>query len=111
MSTDASTREAIKAEHRRELRSYYWGFAGAVVLTAFSFLAAIWQPFGPFVAYCGLGVFAVAQILVHFRCFLHIDLSRQKREDLQLLLFTAMIIFIMVAGTVWILGSLMDRMM
>jgi cytochrome o ubiquinol oxidase operon protein cyoD len=56
-----------------------------------------------------IGAFALAQILMHFRFFLHIGL-RQKREDLQLLLFSALLLTIMVSGTIWIMASLAQRM-
>jgi cytochrome o ubiquinol oxidase operon protein cyoD len=56
-----------------------------------------------------IGAFALVQMLVHFRFFLHIGF-RQNREDLQLLLFSALLLTIMVAGTVWIMASLAQRM-
>ena len=52
---------------------------------------------------------ALAQMLVHFRFFLHVSLS-QKREDLLLILFSAVLLTIMVAGTIWIMASLALRM-
>ena len=100
-----------KSERAQDLRHYVTGFVAAVVLTALSFLTAILQPFGPAGIFATLALLAVAQVIVHFRFFLHIDLSRQKREDLQLILFTVLIVAIMVAGTVWVLGNLMTRMM
>lgn len=100
-----------KDERARDLRMYFIGFAAAVGLTALSLLTAILQPFGRTGIFLSLTVLAIAQLLVHFRYFLHIDLSRQKREDLHLILFTGLIIAIMAAGTIWILGSLMTRMM
>jgi cytochrome o ubiquinol oxidase operon protein cyoD len=47
--------------------------------------------------------------IVHFRFFLHISF-REKREDLQLILFSTLVLIIMVGGTVWIMGSLALRM-
>ncbi|EBA08629.1 cytochrome o ubiquinol oxidase subunit IV [Sagittula stellata] len=98
-------------ERAQDLRMYFTGFAAAIVLTALSFATAILQPFGPMGIFASLAVLAAVQVVVHFRFFLHIDFSRQKREDLQLILFTGLIIAIMVAGTVWVLGNLMARMM
>ena len=100
-----------KDERAHDLRMYITGFGAAVILTVLSFLTAIIQPFGPVGIFASLAVLAAIQIIVHFRFFLHIDLSRQKREDLQLILFTGLIIAIMVGGTVWVLGNLMTRMM
>ena len=98
-------------ERAHDLRSYIIGFVAAVVLTALSFATAILQPFGTAGSFAALAVLAFGQVLVHFRYFLHIDLSRQKREDLHLILFTGLIILIMAAGTIWVLGNLMMRMM
>lgn len=56
-----------------------------------------------------IGAFALAQMIVHFRFFLHIRF-RQKREDLQLILFSTLVLILMVGGTVWIMGSLALRM-
>jgi cytochrome o ubiquinol oxidase operon protein cyoD len=56
-----------------------------------------------------IGAFALAQMVVHFRFFLHIGF-RQKREDLQLILFSTLLLVIMVAGTIWIMASLAMRM-
>ena len=56
-----------------------------------------------------VGVFALVQMIVHLRFFLHISF-RQKREDLQLILFSALLLTIMVMGTIWIMASLALRM-
>ena len=49
-------------------------------------------------------------MLVHFRCFLHISLKRSSRHDLQLILFSALIIVLMVSGALVILFNLHQRM-
>ncbi len=54
---------------------------------------------------------ALAQIVIQFRYFLHIDSSKQAREDLQLILFSSLLMMIMVLGTIWILEDLSERMM
>ncbi len=65
---------------------------------------------GPDAFYAVLGL-GLVQMLVHFRCFLHIDLRRSARPDLQLLLFSALIIALMVGGTLVVLFNLHGRMM
>lgn len=52
-----------------------------------------------------------AQMLVHFRCFLPIDLRRNSQADLQLLPFLSAIIALMVGGTFVVLFNLHHRMM
>lgn len=48
-----------------------------------------------------IGLYGLAHIVVHFRFFLHVDLSRQKREDLELILFSLLLLAIMAGGTIW----------
>jgi len=99
------------AEAKQERRAYIWGGALALALTAVAFGLAVFRllPFNVLMPVIGL--LALIQVAVQFRFFLHIDLTRQKREDLQLILFTSLLILIMVAGSIWILASLELRMM
>jgi cytochrome o ubiquinol oxidase operon protein cyoD len=98
-------------EERREARSYRSGLILAVLLSALPF-ALVWTGALPRAAVLAvIGVAALVQVVVQFRYFLHIDLSRQKREDLQLILFSALVLLIVVGGTVWVLGDLGQRMM
>jgi len=94
----------------RDILTYTLGFALAAVLTAIAFGAVLADlPRATSVPVVGLA--AIAQVIVQFRLFMHIDLSRQKREDLHLILFTCLIIAIMVGGSVWILYDQATRMM
>lgn len=55
-------------------------------------------------------MFAVIQVICHFRVFLHVNLAREKREDLQLILFSGLLLLIMAGGTVWIIANLAGRL-
>ena len=95
---------------RRDARSYAIGLGLSLLMTAlpFAIVAYGWLPTAG--TLWTVGVSALAQVVVQFRHFLHVDLSRQAREDLQLILFTALILLIMVCGTVWVLASQMAEM-
>lgn len=95
---------------RQEYREYCIGGALALVLTlaAFGVVAAEW--FAPLTRLILITVLAVLQVVAHFRYFLHIDLRRSHRDELQLILFTALILFLMAGGTIWILWNLHFRM-
>lgn len=97
-------------EKRRELRSYVPGFVAAAGLTTLAFLVVAVRMTSS-TAYLVIGAAALAQVVVHFRFFLHIGLQRSTRDDLQLILFTTLIITLMAGGTIWILGNLHHRMM
>lgn len=100
---------ASNQEERRDFRSYVWGFCLALLLTVVPFALVYWSAIPRFPLLIVIGVFALAQILVHFRFFLHIGF-KQKREDLLLILFSALLLTIMVAGTIWIMATLSMRM-
>ncbi|MGV3491993.1 MAG: cytochrome o ubiquinol oxidase subunit IV [Devosia sp.] len=99
------------AEAKREQRSYIWGLGLAIALTGAAFGLAVFKLLTGSALLIAIGVLALIQIVVQFRFFLHIDLSKQKREDLQLILFSGLLILIMVAGSLWIMASLDARMM
>ena len=98
-------------ERRTELRTYAVGYALALALTCAAFAMVVWPSFGAattFGVVLGLGL---VQTIVHFRCFLHISMQRASRHDLQLVLFSTLIIVMMVGGTFVVLLNLRGRMM
>lgn len=98
------------AENRRELRSYLSGLGLACALTGVPFALVYWPTLPHFWIVVAIGAFAVVQIMVHFRFFLHIEPRRQKADDLHLMLFTTLILILMGGGTVWVLANLASRM-
>lgn len=107
---DTQTSAELKQQYRREFRSYVWGIGLALLLTLVPFALVHWgSGISRSTLWIIIGVFALVQMLVHFRFFLHIGFH-QKREDLLLLLFSGLLLTIMVAGTIWILTSLAWRM-
>jgi cytochrome o ubiquinol oxidase operon protein cyoD len=96
---------------RRETLTYVAGYSLASLLTLAAFgLVYLHLLGGPAAFYTVLGL-GLVQMLVHFRCFLHIDLRRSARADLTLLLFSSLIVALMVGGTLVVLFNLQQRMM
>ncbi|MBG6158199.1 cytochrome o ubiquinol oxidase operon protein cyoD [Labrenzia sp. EL_159] len=95
----------------RTLSTYLTGFVLAVVLTAIPF-ALVWGELltGPAVYYV-IAVAAVLQVVVHLVFFLHLNLRSTSAENLFFLGFAAVLIFIMVGGSLWIMMDLHHRMM
>lgn len=106
---DGKNEAERRAELKQDLRSYVWGYALAILLTLAPFGMVHWHVLQRGYLFLALGVFALAQMIVHFRFFLHIGLKRQ-REDLHLILFSALILAMMIAGTLWIMVNLYARM-
>ena len=112
MSKQAHTIELdadLQRDERREFQSCLWGIGLALLLTVVPFALVQWTAVPRFPLLIVIGAFALVQMLVHFRFFLHIGF-RKKREDLHLILFSALLLTIMVAGTIWIMASLATRM-
>jgi cytochrome o ubiquinol oxidase operon protein cyoD len=90
---------------------YTIGLTLAVILTATSFWVAntstLWTPGVPL----GLTVLAIAQMGVHLVFFLHITTAPDNTNNVLALAFGVLIVFLVVAGSLWIMSNLNDNMM
>ena len=90
---------------------YSIGLLLSVILTATSFWAAntslLW---GPGVA-LGLAVLAVAQMGIHLVFFLHITTGPDNTNNVLALAFGMLIVFLVVAGSLWIMANLNENLM
>ena len=90
---------------------YSIGLVLAVILTATSFWAAntslLWAPGIPL----GLAVLAIAQMGVHLVFFLHITTGPDNTNNILALAFGMLIVFLVVAGSIWIMANLNANMM
>ena len=91
--------------------TYVSGYGIAMMLTIAAFALVHWRWAPPPTALGIVFGLALAQIIVHFRCFLHVTLKGSARDDLQLILFSTMIVLLMVGGTLVVLFNLRLRMM
>ena len=107
--SDTKDVDALRREEQRDFRTYACGLVLALLLTVVPFALVQWAALPRTPLPVTIGALALLQMLVHFRCFLHISF-RQKRDDLLLIVFSALLLTIMVAGTVWIMASLAVRM-
>jgi cytochrome o ubiquinol oxidase operon protein cyoD len=95
----------------RTMRPYIIGIVAALILTAIPFALVFTGSLPRETTLVIIAAFAVVQILVHLRFFLHIDLESTPRENLVALAFACVIIFLMVGGSLWIMFDLYHRMM
>jgi cytochrome o ubiquinol oxidase operon protein cyoD len=99
------------SERGRETGGYAIGYALALALTGVAFALVRWRVLAASAAFGAILALALLQTIVHFRFFLHIGLKRSSRQDLQLVLFSAAIVALMVSGTLVVLYNLRSRMM
>jgi cytochrome o ubiquinol oxidase operon protein cyoD len=89
---------------------YTTGLFLAVILTATSFWVAnttlLWAPG----VALGLAVLAIAQMGVHLVFFLHITTAPDNTNNVLALAFGVLIVFLVVAGSLWIMGDLSSMM-
>lgn len=92
-------------------KHYMIGFILAIVLTVISFAFVMVDGVSKTTAVIGLSAAAILQMLVHLHYFLHLDRSSAQRWNVIALAFTALLLFIFVAGTLWVMYTLNSRMM
>ena len=95
---------------RHGLLSYLVGFVLAVILTAIPFALVASHALAPSITMLVIAVAAVLQILVHLRFFLHLNFTTTPKENLLAIAFTAVLLFLMVGGSLWIMIDLHTRM-
>ena len=93
------------------VRNYLIGLGFAVVLTIASFWAAathlIWGPAVPM----ALVTLAIAQMGVHLVFFLHVTTGPDNTNNVLALAFGILVVFLIVFGSIWIMGHLNQNMM
>ena len=91
--------------------SYTAGLGLAIVATIASFVVSqttlLWPPGIP----VGLMVLAFAQIGVHLVFFLHLGSGADSTNNILALAFGVLIVFLIIAGSVWIIANLNSNMM
>ncbi len=101
--------EALRIGER--LLVYVVGLGLSILLTATSFFIAgtdlVWQPSIP----VALSVLAIAQMGVHLVFFLHITTGADNTNNVLALAFGLLIVFLVVGGSLWIMGHLDHNMM
>lgn len=114
MSTSGTkgTPAAVAIEGHGSKKSYLVGFALSAVLTFIPF----WLVMSGAIADRGVTsalviVFAIAQILVHTICFLHVNTQAEGGWTMLAYIFTAVILLITIAGSLWIMYHLNSNMM
>lgn len=104
MSADAVGH--ANGQHGVNIRSYVTGFILAIILTMIPFYMVMHGGFSTVSLVAVIFGAAIIQILVHLHYFLHLSLKYEQRWDIFTFIFTALIVLILVGGSVWIMLSL-----
>lgn len=92
------------------VKSYVIGFVLAVILTVIPFKLVMGGTLEASTTLAVILGLAVVQIVVHLIYFLHLDSSSEQRWNVMALAFTALILLIVVAGSLWIMHNMNANM-
>lgn len=93
------------------VKSYLTGFVLSVILTGIPFWMVMAEAFDKGPTYITIVLLAVVQIFVHLKYFLHLNFSDQGKLDTYSFIFSAVIIVMVVALSVWIIYASNAMMM
>lgn len=93
------------------MRDYVIGFVLSAILTAIPFWLVMTMPLSPALTAGVIMGFAVAQIIVHMVFFLHMNSKAEGGWSMLSLIFTITVVFIMLAGSLWVMHHLNTNMM
>lgn len=103
--------EEMQVSAPSEALIYTLGLLVALILTATSFWVANTSLLWPGGVGLGLAVLAIAQMGIHLVFFLHITSGPDSTNNILALAFGLLIVFVAVAGTIWIVTDLNDNML
>ncbi|MCE3268756.1 MAG: cyoD [Burkholderiales bacterium] len=102
---------ASSSSNHGSLKSYIIGFILSILLTIIPYYIVVNHTFGTESTYIAITIFAVLQLLVQLIFFLHMNMSPEGRNVLLSFIFTVVVLFILVAGTLWIMYNMNYNMM
>ncbi|MCB8876710.1 cytochrome o ubiquinol oxidase subunit IV [Acidisoma silvae] len=91
--------------------SYAIGFVLSVILTAAAFWAVMSHSMSPGATVTTIVILAIVQIFVHLVFFLHLNFSSEQRWNVTAFAFAALVVLIVIGGSLWIIHNMTDRMM
>lgn len=93
-------------------QGYIKGFVLSLILTVIPFYFAATQSLPQDITYTLLFGCAIIQVIVHFAYFLHMETKTEDgRWNMVSLVFTAIVVLILIAGSIWIMWNLNNNMM
>ena len=93
-------------------KEYLTGFGLSVVLTAIPFWLVMAKVLPtPTITTLALLAFAMAQVVVHMVYFLHMNPKSEGGWNLLALIFTAVLLVIVLIGTLWVMHHMNTNMM
>ncbi len=99
------------ASNHGSLKSYIIGFILSILLTIIPYVLVVNHVLASESTFIAIVVLAVLQLLVQLIFFLHLSTAPAYRNTLLSFIFTVIVLFILVAGTLWIMYNMNVNMM
>jgi cytochrome o ubiquinol oxidase operon protein cyoD len=93
------------------LKDYSIGFILSVILTAIPFWLVMGKVLHPSLTGFVILGFAALQVVVHMVYFLHMNSKSEGGWNMMALIFTVIILFIVMAGSIWVMFHMNANMM
>jgi cytochrome o ubiquinol oxidase operon protein cyoD len=94
------------------VKGYVIGFIASLILTIIPFYFVAAQSLPEATTYALLFGCAIVQVFVHFAYFLHMEVRTEEGKwNMVSLVFSAMVVLILIAGSIWIMWNLNHNMM
>lgn len=88
------------------VKSYIIGFIISLVLTIIPFVIVAKHLLSNDAMYITIGLFALAQLFIQLVFFLHLSFKSSAKWNLNVFLFTLIVVLILVLGSLWIMVNL-----
>jgi cytochrome o ubiquinol oxidase subunit IV len=93
------------------VKGYVIGFIASLILTVIPFYFVATHSLSEATTYALLFGCAIVQVFVHFAYFLHMEVRTDEgRWNMVSLVFSAMVVLILIAGSIWIMWNLNHNM-
>jgi cytochrome o ubiquinol oxidase operon protein cyoD len=92
-------------------KPYVIGFVLAIILTVIPFKLVMSGALSAHATLWWILGLAVVQIVVHLVYFLHLDRSAEQSGNVMALMFTALILLIVLGGSLWVMHNMNANMM
>lgn len=95
----------------KAMRSYITGFVLSIILTLVPYFIVVNNTFGGANLVYAVVVFGLLQLFVQVVFFLHLHKKSRPHWNLAVFIFTLIIVFILVGGSLWVMNNLKYNMM
>lgn len=93
------------------IKAYFLGLIFSALLTLSSYLMVVYQFLSKWPLLIAISLLATTQMVVQLIFFLHLGSEKRPKWNLMLFLFMALVVLILVFGSLWIMYNLSENVM